>query len=448
MTTSSVARHTIMSGFQKEQGTTFNREEEYLRAQRAAVESVQIGRETLEQATRQGEQLDRAASVADETEYKLDKAGRILRGMTWSGWVANMFTGDVKPPSELDAIRKAHRRPSSPPAVYENIPDACSAAAQSLQNYHANVKVLETCQTAEQKETCTVICNAMYDVATAKMQALVSKANVEAYVLEFQSHLAIMRERQQRCDPSRSYLIETASPRYSASKSVQGTSPFLDKAAATLPMTNDPVLQMQDRHLLIMSESLGELGLIAKSLNHVVEQQAQTIDSLDSRTDTVVEKSKMVTRRADRLIQKRSWTPTKPTFACVVSVRHMATGRYLAVVKGNLFLVPTIHKETAVFGLWKRQGEIFGLQSKDSRRWIGQNIFGALACTSDTFGRREEWEADTDWKSTRFLCASAGWGAGGYLLVRPNDLAISIGGSGVEEREKADLWCMQEYTGE
>ena len=71
---------------------TYNREEEYERAQRAAIESITVGRNTLETVTRQGEQLENARNLADETEYKLDKANRVLRGMTWSGWLANRET--------------------------------------------------------------------------------------------------------------------------------------------------------------------------------------------------------------------------------------------------------------------------------------------------------------------------------------------------------------------
>ena len=77
--------------------SSYDREEEYRAARRAGVEAVEIGRETLEAATRQGEQLANAEKMADETSYKLDKAGRMLRGMTWSGWVANAFSGDLKP---------------------------------------------------------------------------------------------------------------------------------------------------------------------------------------------------------------------------------------------------------------------------------------------------------------------------------------------------------------
>lgn len=48
--------------------------------------------------------------------------------------------------------------------------------------------------------------------------------------------------------------------------------------------------------------------------------------------------------------------------------------------------------ETCIFGVWKRQGKIFGLQSKYSTRWVGQSMFGSLVCTATKFSKREEWD--------------------------------------------------------
>ncbi|GAX25973.1 hypothetical protein FisN_4Hh543 [Fistulifera solaris] len=428
--------HIIMSNTpqQERPGQQFSHdlsfEEDCQNAQRAAVETLHIGRATLEQVHQQGEQLDRAESIADETQYRLDKAGRILRGMTWSGWLANKFTKDIGPPPAV-----TRSTPIAPPLVYENVPDSCRAAAQAIQNYHANVKVLEACETDEQRETLLLICQSMYSSAMTQLDELEkNRASVEAYVTEFRSHLTILHEKEQSLNQSmRQQKISFEKNRAELLKGHSNSS----TSSAT-----DAHLQLQENHLDMISKSLGEIGMISHTLASAIGQQAQTIDSLDEKADHITEKSRMVTRRADRLIQNKSWTPVKPTFACHVSIRHLESGRYLSVHEGNLVLQTTFHESTGVFSLWKRQGEIFGLKNKESGRWLGQSMLGGISCSAYDFGRREEWEADSDWGKSRLLCTSVGWGAGGYLLVNTHNLSVRLGGCGVEERKTADLWCI------
>lgn len=111
----------------------YNRDEEYRDAQRAAVEAVMIGRETLETAVRQGEQLQNAENLADETDYKLDKANRLLKGMTWAGWFSNKFSKDVEPPTYKEGNGDPARSILGPPKIYEHVPEPCAAAAQAVQ---------------------------------------------------------------------------------------------------------------------------------------------------------------------------------------------------------------------------------------------------------------------------------------------------------------------------
>ena len=421
-------------------------EEEYLSAQRAAVEAVFVGRGTLEVAVQQGEQLENAEQIADDTQHTLDKAGRMLRGMTWSGWIANMVTRDVGPPPENSAAadKGSSSTTGGPPRVYQNAPESCRGTAQAIQNYHANVTVMEECETEEQKETCRTICDNMYKGAIGQLNLLQDNKQVESYRLEFASHLAVLRKRQENTQRKTRGLGQQAA--ISSNRASQDRSELLSqspsKKASPQKADNTILLQKQDAHLDTISQSLGELGSIAHSLHSAIHQQNSTIDSLDSKSETVLEKSKQVTRRADRISQAKSWTPAKPTYSCQVSIRHLESGKYLAVANHDLYLVPKFHPETCIFALWKRQGDVFGLKNKYASRWVGQSLLGSLACSATSFGRREEWQVDEDWKHSRLLCSSAGWGAGGYLHVRPRDHAVVLGGSSVGEAKKAAVFVI------
>ena len=46
----------------------------------------------------QGEQIAHANATAELTEYNLAVSRRMVRGMTWSGWVANMVSSEPAPP--------------------------------------------------------------------------------------------------------------------------------------------------------------------------------------------------------------------------------------------------------------------------------------------------------------------------------------------------------------
>jgi len=447
MSTHNVANDTMASSPHQEQQqqeqSAHERQEEYLAAQRAAVEAVYVGRETLQRSVEQGEQLRRAETLGGETQYKLDKAGRVLRGMTWSGWVANMFTKPVGAPPEAGVSSSSS---NDPPLVYDYVPSGCQETAQAVQNYHANVKVLEACETDEQKETCATICDTMLHAATKALDEL--KANypkLEAYAFQFEKDVDQLRRRQKFSQEQTRKLghipaSSTEGPNRAELFSSASSEASTKTASAIQQECIDPRQQEQDQHLAIMAQSLGELGSIAQNLQQSMNQQGETIDSLDSMTDNITEKTRMVTRRADRLVQKRSWTPVKPTFHSYVAIRHIQSGRYLAALDAkDLYLVPRFHPLTCVFALWKRQGSIFGIKNKHSSRWAGQSLFGTLASSATSFGRREEWEAgDDDWSNTQLLCASAGWGAGGYLQVREKDFGLVIGGCTVEDRNKAD----------
>ena len=432
---------------QQQQEQEYNREEEYLAAQRAGVEALHIGRATLAQAHQQGEQLDRAGTLADETDYKLQKAARVLRGMTWSGWVANMFSKSAGPPPDADTTTRAGSY--QPPDVYEGLPPPCHATAQHIQNYNANVKVLEACETEEQKATCRLICDEMFKVAIHALDDLHKQRQVEAYALQLARDLEILRNRQQSSQQRIRGLQVGLASKPEAQQQDQKNELMSASATTTAPLIKDVVQQQQEQHLDTISQALGELGSIAKTLNQSMAHQNETLGQLDTKSENILETQYMVNRRTERLIQKKSWTPVKPTFHSSVSIRHVATGLYLAVLKGELFLTKTYHHETCVFGLWKRQGSIFGLKSDHTRKWVGQNMFGNLACSAGSFGRREEWEASNeDWSSTKLICASAGWGNGGYVLVRRKDFALLLGGSNAQDRDHAAVWCIKQIGGD
>ena len=448
-----------------------HREDEYAMAKRAAVEATLIGRETVETALRQGEQLQNAEQMAGETEYNLDKATRLLRGMTWAGWWANKFSSDVKPSDYQSSSAGASSSNNNnnnifmPPRIYDQVPPIGVAAAQAVQNYHANLQVLEACETLEQKQMCQGICDDMYQSARKELIKLQQKANpagggsdyhsvLKSFAVRLGNDLTLLRQRHSRVDDNgptaagSSAQTNNRSTLFGANPG--GTTAKTSVAAAQVPNAKNEVALQQEEHLDFMSKHLDELGSLASSLNTSLVQQSETLESLDEKSDAMLFKSKMVTRRTDAVIQNKSWTKPKKEFLFEASIRHVASGRYLAVTPNHGLQLADKLNDMCIFGIWQRQtaSKVIGMQSKYSRRWVGQNLLGNLVCSAYGFDRREEWDADPQdrWSRTPLLCASAGWGNGAYLLFQKDKDQVNLGSGGLQDKKIADLWCIESYS--
>jgi hypothetical protein len=280
--------------------SAYDQAEEYRSAQRAAVESVMIGRETLETAIRQGEQLQNSENLADETEHKLDRATRLLKGMSWSGWITNKFSKDIEPPEYKPQIDS--QAIGGPPREYENVSEFCLAAAQAIQNYHCNIDVLEECETDEQRDTCKIICSNMYSLAHKELKLLLLKEGGDKesrlFASRLQNDLTTLRERQQ----SSERLLRTPTKLQTPTSEKES---LFQVPSASSQSTKSPLETIQDDHLDSMARHLDELGSLATNLNASLAHHADTLDSLDDKLENNLVKSNAVNRRTDRLIQKR-----------------------------------------------------------------------------------------------------------------------------------------------
>lgn len=306
-------------------------QDEYLSAKQAAVEAVSIGRDTLEVVEQQGEQLEHMERTADDTKYMLDKSNRILRGMTWSGWVTNIFSKD---PSTTSATAAALAKRIIP-KVYEHVPSSARSAAQAVQNYHANLAVLletavvlakqQYAGSSEQKEqfdTCQMICDNMFQTAWLEVSQLQQNCSVDVvpFCQRLALDLAALRDRQKKACGSGS---SPTTPSQSASTSSSHTQPHLQNrnellgpstpsksttatnAAIVAVTPSDPHYQVQEEHLDFMAGHLDELRNIAHSMTHMMDHHTERLESLHGKADDNLEVSKLVTRRADRLIQAK-----------------------------------------------------------------------------------------------------------------------------------------------
>jgi len=448
---------------------SYNREEEYRRAQQAGAEAVMVGREALDRVVHQGEQLQNAENLADDTVHTVDSANRLLRGMTWSGWLANKFAKPVNPPEYRNLnveINKERRSILKQLKTYETVPKSCIAASQSVQNYHLNLQVLEDCETDEQKRTCRLICDNMYRQADLKITQVLtgSKRNgndcinvngenvakddkTKYFASQLKEDMSYLRQWQ-------FVLQQISRGEMSKTTTVDEKTKLFNNNATNIdtqesPSFTDKVTAQQEQHLNTLSEQFRDLGFLAGNISISAEQQAEVVDSLNTKNETLHFKMNAMNRRTEKLIKDKSWGQQKADFSCYAWIRHQTSGRYLSIASSNdstLVLSKNLN-EKCIFGVYKRR-RVLGLQNKYSRRWVGQNLFGQLNCSASSFDRRQEWEADgDDWSDTTLLIVSGGWGAGGYLLLDKEGKGTQpiIGGCDFATKEQAPKWCISEF---
>ena len=198
------------------------------------------------------------------------------------------------------------------------------------------------------------------------------------------------------------------------------------------------------------------------------------MDNLDTKAEQLHETSQMVGRRADRLVQTKSWTPPKAVFAGNFGLRHVATGKYLACLHSELFLVNQFNPASCTFGVHQRPGgaaaarlghphggiakprqpQVDGTELFDGSAAVRGRQHGTPRRVSSGRGggggdsnKNDDKEHPWNKNNTRLLCASAGWGQGGYLRVHPATFAVSIGGATVADGKNAARWCFISQDG-
>ena len=436
--------------------SSYNREEEYRRAQQAGAEAVMVGRETLATVVHQGEQLENAEAIADDTVYTVDYANRLVRGMTWSGWLANKFSKPVNALEYRNLNIETNKERTSilkPLKTYEFVPESCEAASQSIQNYHLNLQVFEDCKTDEQKGTCRLICDDMYRQAVLKITEVLTQSernhnvyinasdqnstkegNTKDFTLQLKEDLSYLRQRQ--------YILQQIFRGVTTNNSLN------EDTQKTCSLTNGVTAQqeLQDQHLNTLSKQIQELGYLAGNISISAEQQVEVVDSLNSKSETLHFKMNVMNRRTEQLIKDKSWGQQKAEFSYYAWIRHNASGRYLSIAPNNdsILNLSNALNEKCIFGVYTRR-KVLGLQNKYNRGWVGKNVFGQLTCSANSFNRRQEWEADgDDWSDTTLLVVSGGWGAGGYLLLEKGTQPI-IGGYDLATKKQAPKWCISEF---
>jgi len=448
-------------------------------------------RATAQQIALQGESLSISEAIAENTDYMLQKSARILRGMTWSGWVANIFTSDVKCPSVSAATTAASTTKEEDIIVSmedcylcyekEKFSQDALSAVHSVMNYHLHVILLfqqckaknnynnkVTIYTEKERrndniQTCFDVCLHLQNCADVQLKSLRSLKNKKetSHAVLFLSNkmiqLGAMIKQLEDEVSIRSHQVplklEVASKNISSTLTRDATSIMINSGTNPRTLLLQQEFQAQEDHLSSLIPGLEELKNISHAIGTSIVSQNETLDSLHNKAEDLTEKTKLVVRRSERMIQQKNLFIRSPVFLqCEVRIQHLPTERYVMVVDNGLLEFSAIVKQATRFNLWKTQGNLYGFQNSITNHWLGQStsIFlpgkqNNIVCNASSFGQREQWELDEDYQGqhqleTRLLCASANWGAGGWIKVLDNGSIKILGDNSNQGKKDATLW--------
>mmetsp|Transcript_2659 Transcript_2659/g.4140 ORF Transcript_2659/g.4140 Transcript_2659/m.4140 type:complete len:459 (+) Transcript_2659:176-1552(+) len=437
--------------------------EERRQALKSAAEAKEIGRATLETLARQKESLERSEAIAEENIYIMDKSIRVLRGMTWSGWVANIFSKDVEPPEASGKHSKTADASSSFPQMCSErkFPKQVNAAVHAMNNYHCNVMILQQCCSGlakqdthcdtKQLKLCLQTCKDLHETAESVLDEvyLIKKysRDIDDVYIWLIEEMKKLVEIERKCE-TKMREIQSKGDQEIFHRTALFGSPSCKVSEIPAKITssekNLKVFAEQDVYLDAITSDIGELKCLGGALHESLSAQNDILNSIDKKSDEVSDKTKMASRRAGRINQKKTFKAVKPNFQSWMTIKYLPTNQYLTQSSDGLVLTDRNCGDASVFGVYKRQGDAIGLQNKLTHKWLGMNIWGNIRCDGSSFGSREEWEIDDrDPSRTYLLCACANWGSGGWIIMTPQKKLISVG-SEIENKRKALLWSFTE----
>jgi len=302
-------------------------EEENIAALRDAAEAISISRAALEATLAQGEQLQHCDDINARNKYIVDKSARIVRGMTWSGWMMNAFSKDSQPPTNSKAKSEQASTGSRDDdnvngtdgitsilteSEVATLPQHLQNFACMLQNYECNVLLLEKYKDTLEYDTCVEVCKQLYISTKKEMED--GKANTLACASRKSGSIQLLRRLEKKLeevhDLQYTIIIEERQHQQQLQKWTgrEGTVLWKNKKvlrAKTITSDTGRALQhridKQDEHLDALAGNIQELLHNGVAIGTTLESQNQLLGKLESDTDDLTEHTKMVSRRADRL---------------------------------------------------------------------------------------------------------------------------------------------------
>ncbi|KAJ0395346.1 hypothetical protein ATCC90586_007778 [Pythium insidiosum] len=332
---------------------------------RAMAESMQIARETAHTLSMQSEQLARTEREVEDAQLAVDMSKRVLRGMTWSGWLYNAVTSAP----QLD---KATPAPAGDGVAPSGKPNAAPIAMGFI---------CPECKVVFQRAE------------------------------ELAAHYGVAHDRPPRDAPSGRGAASLAPAQ------AQG------RQAAGQSMRDD----RHDAFLRDLEPQLAELKEASRALGHALDTQNHQLDRIDTRIDTLNDGMKRVSVQAKKMAGQKLRVVFR--FRCAFQevetrkfLRDVDGEAVLGaevLSEGCTFRAYTLGEDT----------EIWGFQSERTSFFLGVNRLGYLKIRGGDLQSYEQFFIDHGKATTGLFCMASYFGLGGWVVRKDDTRLSIVRGS-------------------
>lgn len=441
------------------------------RTQRQSNETIHIGRETIQTLSEQNETLEHIETLTDYQSYILEKGDRTLRDMTWSGWLYNKFTSEPNYPTPSDMNNGSEANDNSTkrrsingekkiqgandddpiydiPTYPEDLPKEAKPTAQSIQNYHCNILLLKHCTIPKEKQMCIDICER-------------HKHNTHLCLQRFQTYYNDSIKGSSENENDYRMLLDSFSNTKMHLDSIvheYKTQPSEQKEEKP----NNKYKEIEDEqmnHIETISKDLQEITSLGKNINTMVVQQNEVISHVMDVNECNIEKTKLVNRRAERIMRRSQLRSCDPVLFAIVTIQYQPTKEFLSIDTSNDNNIIFNRKYSGIasrFSIWKipqnSDYTIIGIQSCLTNKCITKSKWNSnIYCSGGSFQNREEFEIDAstssknnnDQISTMLMCCSANYGNGGYVVIQEQNNGVKKLVAASKDDINGALWQIQ-----
>lgn len=325
-------------------------------AKAAAFQAIEHGTAILGEMGRQQEYLDQAEDTLEANDNILDQANKVIRNMTWSGYMYNMASsvgGGITPQ----------------PTYHEDGARNLGTHRNTSNNNNSNSNSNSTGGQGQARDT------------------------------------GGNRERESRNQPKPTDPYGTMN----SNNANNGNGALIQSQL---------YYNEQDNQLDEISAAVASLEELSLVIGQKLEAQNNQIEVLDERTHEVHDKTLSVSLKASKMTA-RSKGKIEPRIVGMFQFVDVRTGKFLSVDENENITLSSVPDRSTHFNIYSKEQDLMGIQSVKNLKYIGYCIWGSMGCSGTYLGSSEECYLTLSGEETGIFFVSRNWGNGGWLKYPP-----------------------------